>query len=70
MTSIWNPADRRFDPTGAMTVGRAYAAAALLHDGRVLVVGGRGGFDSAEAFGFEDAPTASPSGRAVPSADH
>jgi len=37
---IYNPKTGMFSPTGSMTVGRVYHAAALLSDGRVLVEGG------------------------------
>ena len=37
---IFDPATDTFTPTGNMAAGRAYHAAALLHDGRVAVFGG------------------------------
>ena len=36
---IWDPATGSFSPTGSLRVGRSMHAAALLLDGRVLVIG-------------------------------
>ena len=48
---IWDPATMTFQPTGAMGQARFQHAAALLGDGRVLIIGGnRVGSDSAEVF--------------------
>jgi hypothetical protein len=37
---LYDPVTGKFSPTGSMTTGRDYAAAALLADGRVLIAGG------------------------------
>src|SRR5688572_16841775 len=37
---LYDPTSRTFSPTGRMTTPRAHHAAALLPDGRVLIVGG------------------------------
>lgn len=50
---IYDPATGRFTPTGSMTAPRNKLGAALLPDGRVLVVGGQ----SAGAFGARLAST-------------
>ncbi|MBO9662134.1 kelch repeat-containing protein [Dokdonella sp.] len=42
---VFDPASGQFSATGAMTVPRWDHAATLLHDGRVLVVGGSSGAD-------------------------
>jgi N-acetylneuraminic acid mutarotase len=50
---LYDPATRKFQATGAMTVARVGHAAVLLHSGKVLVVGGwvgRGCTDSAELY--------------------
>ena len=39
---IWDPASMLFTPTGPLLVARSGHTAVLLHDGRVLVVGGTG----------------------------
>lgn len=45
---LYDPVNGVFVPTGAMTTPRLYHSAALLADGRVLIVGGTG--DSAEVY--------------------
>ena len=53
---LYDPATRRFTPTGHMTVPRYKLAAVLLEDGRALIVGGsdnrawRGEYSSAEIY--------------------
>ncbi|MGC8635071.1 MAG: Kelch repeat-containing protein [Candidatus Limnocylindrales bacterium] len=50
---LYDPATSTFSRTGSLNVGRAGAAAVLLHDGRVLVVGGWTGnsaLNSAELY--------------------
>jgi hypothetical protein len=37
---LYNPASRRFTPTGSMTVARQGHTITMLHDGRVLIAGG------------------------------
>jgi hypothetical protein len=39
-TLTWDPTTETFSPSGSLAVGRALHTATLLHDGRVLVVGG------------------------------
>jgi hypothetical protein len=41
-TLIWDPTSQTFAPSGSLAVGRALPTAALLPDGRVLVIGGLG----------------------------
>ena len=50
---IWDPATNAFSPTGPMTSARARYAAALLLDGRVLLVGDWDGGDGRSAELFE-----------------
>jgi hypothetical protein len=53
---IYDPATDNFVPTGSLNLVRFSHAAALLGDGRVLIVGGSGGsmIGSTEAPGMED----------------
>ena len=52
---IYNPSTGEFGPTGRMTTGKQRPSATLLPDGKVLVVGGGGGRDQANAELFDPA---------------
>lgn len=41
VAEVYDPASGQFAPTGAVAIGRAYATATLLADGRVLIAGGQ-----------------------------
>lgn len=41
---VWDPVEGSSTPTGSLVTGRPHATATLLSDGRVLVVGGYGGW--------------------------
>ena len=46
---LYDPATGTFNPTGSMTIARTRHAAVVLHDGRVLILGGASGPDAQNA---------------------
>lgn len=52
-TEIYDPVGGAFEPTGSMTTARAFHAATLLEDGRVLVTGGFDGVDESTTTSAE-----------------